>query len=289
MADVRRIVLSRKGFDSAYGGYPSPVLPGGRMLSLPIPSGDVLRYSDLRFDERTSYYDLMFQLRPKVRHRKEWHPLTPSTRCHLDPDLSRETIRRDPSWLPLFGQIGGAQTHLENRGVGAGDLFLFFGTFREAEFTAGGLKFKRGAPAVHAVFGYIQVGEVVRVGPDTRCPAWMRYHPHVDSGRKHETNNTIWVAREKFSLDPDLPGGGTLAFGEGLVLSKRGESKSKWSLPPVFEGAEISHHGPGAWRDGYFQSASIGQEFVVDATPEIVDWAVNLVSGHARATPLFTR
>jgi hypothetical protein len=33
-----KVILSRKGFDSGYGGIPSPVLPDGTMLSLPIPS-----------------------------------------------------------------------------------------------------------------------------------------------------------------------------------------------------------------------------------------------------------
>jgi len=32
-----KVILSRKGFDSGYGGFPSPVLPDGTMLSLPIP------------------------------------------------------------------------------------------------------------------------------------------------------------------------------------------------------------------------------------------------------------
>ncbi|RIE11762.1 hypothetical protein SMC3_08215 [Candidatus Cryosericum hinesii] len=33
-----RVILSRKGFDSGYGGWASPILPDGRMLSLPIPA-----------------------------------------------------------------------------------------------------------------------------------------------------------------------------------------------------------------------------------------------------------
>ena len=33
-----RLILSRKGFDSANGGCPSPIFPDGSMLSLPIPS-----------------------------------------------------------------------------------------------------------------------------------------------------------------------------------------------------------------------------------------------------------
>lgn len=32
-----KLILSRKGFDTHNGGGPSPILPDGRMLSLPIP------------------------------------------------------------------------------------------------------------------------------------------------------------------------------------------------------------------------------------------------------------
>ena len=38
-----KAILSRKGFNSAFGGYPSPILPGGEMVSLPIPSKDSIR------------------------------------------------------------------------------------------------------------------------------------------------------------------------------------------------------------------------------------------------------
>jgi hypothetical protein len=31
---VMKVILSRKGFDSGYGGYPSPILPDGWMISL---------------------------------------------------------------------------------------------------------------------------------------------------------------------------------------------------------------------------------------------------------------
>ena len=32
-----KIILSRKGFDSDFGGYPSLIMPEGRTISLPIP------------------------------------------------------------------------------------------------------------------------------------------------------------------------------------------------------------------------------------------------------------
>jgi hypothetical protein len=37
---MAKVILSRKGFDSSCGGYPSPILPDGTMISLPIPAGD---------------------------------------------------------------------------------------------------------------------------------------------------------------------------------------------------------------------------------------------------------
>ncbi len=50
-----KVILSRKGFDSQYGGKPSPILPDGRLISLPIPSqDDKLRYSDLSLDGKQS-------------------------------------------------------------------------------------------------------------------------------------------------------------------------------------------------------------------------------------------
>ena len=43
-----KIILSRKGFDAEYGGQPSPILPDGTLLSMPIPYPDeVIKYTDL--------------------------------------------------------------------------------------------------------------------------------------------------------------------------------------------------------------------------------------------------
>ena len=41
-----KIVLGRKGFDSGWGGNPSPILPEGRLVSLPIPDLDGIRGFD---------------------------------------------------------------------------------------------------------------------------------------------------------------------------------------------------------------------------------------------------
>jgi len=45
-----KVILSRKGFDSQYGGMPSPILPDGTLLSLPIPSK-----TDMNYNIKTEY------------------------------------------------------------------------------------------------------------------------------------------------------------------------------------------------------------------------------------------
>jgi hypothetical protein len=64
---VIKITLSRKGFDSPYGDYPGPILPDGKMVSLPIPLKDDLTYSDLEVKAGCTYYDLMKRLRPTIK------------------------------------------------------------------------------------------------------------------------------------------------------------------------------------------------------------------------------
>jgi Nucleotide modification associated domain 3 len=57
-----KIIFSRKGFDSGWGGWPSPILPDLRMVSLPIPDKGGIPYADLRLDGWKSYAHLMTEL-----------------------------------------------------------------------------------------------------------------------------------------------------------------------------------------------------------------------------------
>ena len=157
-----KVILSRKGFDSQYGRIPSPILPDGTLLSLPIPtSAPGRRFADL-IHGGTSYQHIITELGGNQTMAAGF--------CHLDPDLRPGGA---PGWLPAFGQVDAAQTHLAHRGVGVGDLFLFFGRYRLTEFADGHLRYVRGTPALHVVFGYLQVGRVVQ-GEAVRDYPW---HP----------------------------------------------------------------------------------------------------------------
>lgn len=257
-----KIVLSRKGFDSVYGGYPSPILPNGNMISLPIPLDDSIKYSDLKIDGST-YYDRMVDLRPKIRFNKKWQELSIDMRCHLDPDIYKDSIDRDPDWRPCFGQINSAQRHLERQGVGKNDLFLFFGWFRSTKNNNGKLEFEPHERGFHAIFGYFQIGKMIKTKQDSFVPEWMAYHPHTDEKRKHNETNAIYIARDNLDWNGSLLGAGRFILNDNLILTKKGLSRSKWNLPDCFHEAEISYHSTNSWKEGYFQSATIGQEFVI--------------------------
>ncbi|BAP87799.1 putative uncharacterized protein [Burkholderiales bacterium GJ-E10] len=81
---------------------------------------------------------------------------------HLDPDLDLTVLPRRQGWRPAFGQTEGQLTHLMNCGVEPGDLFLFFGWFREVEEQPDGTLVKaRIGQNRHVIFGWLQIGSII--------------------------------------------------------------------------------------------------------------------------------
>lgn len=113
----RRIILSRKGFDSKYGGCASPILADGTLVSMPIPEEGVpLQYRHINsVAGGCNLGDLVSKLKGNV---------SPNSGVHLDPDLRRELHGPgDAPWRPLFGQCDAAERHLEKQEVDKDDLF----------------------------------------------------------------------------------------------------------------------------------------------------------------------
>ena len=129
---AKKLILSRKGFDSGSGGCPSPIFPHGTMFSLPIPFGDHEQFDDLQHGD----VDIASVVTDITNGR-----LHGQNRVHFDPDLNFETYRyrknraRWQQWRGMLGQTGIAQGHLDKQGVGSGDVFLFFGLYRRVEET----------------------------------------------------------------------------------------------------------------------------------------------------------
>lgn len=265
-----KIIISRKGFDSENGKTASPVMPDGAMLSFPIPSCDGQSYRNMIYNGK-NYMDIWKSL--KVCSENDEFNVA----CHLDPDIkrnNRSVCDHMENWKPAFGQCNAAETHLENNGVGIGDLFMFFGWFRETEEINGKIKYKRGSKDAHMLFGYLQIGKIAR-GDEVRNYPW---HPHsnylID-------NNTIYEASEHLvidGIDTGLPGAGTFKYSDELVLTMPGQTKSRWLLPDFFKEVTISCHSKDSFKpEGYFQTVRIGQEFVVSEDPRVTEWAKNII------------
>lgn len=276
-----KLILSRKGFDSAAGGVASPILPDGTMLSLPIPDRrSPIRYSDIRLQG----HDIGKVVEDLTRGKKKAH-----FGAHLDPDVVASAYARGPGWRPIFGQAGGEQSVLTRECVGPGDLFLFFGWFRDVEHAGASLRYRKGAPDLHVIWGWMQVASVIDVATST-IPDWARYHPHVASTAER-INNTIYVASDRLELEGlsgRLPGAGVFdRYQDRLRLTKPGATRSVWSLPSWFEprGKQaLGYHGETSrWsRTGDrvdLKTVGRGQEFVLDTLhyPEAMAWVRELL------------
>ena len=269
-----KIILSRKGFDKENGGMPSPIMPDGTLLSLPIPQkNDPNKFSRLIYGNK-SYLDIIQELKPNTEISQN------NEECHLDPDLRKGLLQRERGWLPLFGQANAAETHLRNSGVTKGDLFLFFGWFRNTTEVNGKLEFvKNKATDVHIIYGYLQVGQKFEGYDEVfKLPKQFEYHPHYMNNRKESPNNSIYVASNSLSFLPSKGGAGCFKYHDRLVLTKKGSTRSKWLLPEYFKKVKITYHSNHSWKNDYFQSAAKGQEFVIEANRKVENWAKELIT-----------
>lgn len=255
-----RVIFSRKGFDSAAGGCPSPVV-NGRPYSLPIPARTRtrVRYRDLPNDSG--------RILCSVTNDDTWM----ERHCHLDPDLDAQAMMRRPDWRGAFGQVGRAQGHLRNQAVAEGDLFLFFGLFRAVHRVNGRWRFE--GASEHRVFGWLQIENVVTIGENPadalRTYPWLADHPHTDGDDEWPESNTVYVSRRQLRIDGlrrRLPGWGL--FRDGYRLTAGDSSQpSLWEVPdwlnPVLGGVGLSCHDASRFDEsGRLRSVGRGQEFV---------------------------
>ena len=219
-----RIIFSRKGFDSAAGGGPSPIV-GGRPLSLPIPAGAASQttYGDLGLGEHAA----------KASRGK----LGADDLCHHDPMFT-------DGGVCLFGQCGAAQTHLERQGVGVGDVFLFFGLFRDEQ---------SGEPH-HRIFGFLEVEELLSLVEGAPVELVDRAHPHALA--MHHKNDVIYRG----------PGKVAPRASDALRLTVSGGPVTMWNRPAWLKHGGLSYHDkPERWlRGSKLRSVARGQEFVAD-------------------------
>ena len=287
-----KLILSRKGFDSSNGRCESPIFPDGTMFSLPIPvAEDKITYGKLRHVSEDLGVINIGDVVKDLTHGR----YGPNSRAHLDPDINRHAYRRREGWRGLFGQVKQAQGHLANEGVEKGDLFLFFGRFREVERTNGEWSFIPEATKKHVIFGWLQIGDI-RQGVGSEGPSivglpWASHHPHLQYGGGDK--NTLYVATEDLKIGNRFKASGHGVFphfDKRLQLTNpHGAGISQWRLPswfyPSADKKMLSWHGNNYERwtlepdAAYLNSQDQGQEFVLDCDhyPEAIGWASDFI------------
>lgn len=256
------------------------------MLSIAIPD----KRSPIRYRDLNSTLAGRVQMSTLVKHLSNGR-VTGKDAVHLDPDLVAGSVDRREPYQPLFGQCGAAQSHLDSHGIGRGDLFLFFGWFREVELFKKRWRYVPGAPDRHVLYGWLQINQVVTVEQINRSSIQQSAanHPHchgVFSG-----TNSIYSAAKTLSLKRSLPGAGVFKkYRSQRCLSAENCSRSIWHLPawmyPQGRDSALSYHSdPKRWSHYddtkvQLRSAARGQEFVLnlDHYPEGKMWVKDLFS-----------
>ena len=269
-----KFILSRKGFDSQFGGSPSPVFPEDAldnkklMLSLPIPEKDSngnIYNTGINSDD-LNFFNFTFN----------------EKYVHLDPDIRPELYKTLPdNFIPSLGQYDSAASHLNTNGVGEKDVFLFFGLFKKLEWINERWLFT-GKP-FHAIWGYMQVEQKFDLSEESNREQFKN-HLHV----KHpalRNPNFIYTAKKHLELNgniSDIPGYGAFRFDEILKLTLPGDDKvTHWKkdcLPWLREGCpNMTYHRKGNFKAAYFQASYRGQEFVVEDGEPYIEWFKNLL------------
>lgn len=221
-----KLILSRKGFDSAAGGCPSPIVDG-RPLSMPIPASG---------SSTTTYADLGLG---EIVERITRGRISGASLCHHDPMFHDGEC--------LLGQCGAAQSHLARHGIGPGDVFLFFGLFADPDT----------GERHHRIFGYLKVRSATPVSAmagEERAELVALRHPHLLDRRV--TNDVIYRGEGAAAKRADI----------ALRMTRPGGPLSHWHVPEWLQRRGLSYHAkPWRWAaPGALELVSRGQEFVCD-------------------------
>jgi hypothetical protein len=278
-----KIILSRKGVDSASGGCPSPILPDGRLRCLPIPDHhSAVKYASIYAHDTYPTGDIVESLTKKK--------ISATSRAHLDPDIDPRSKQRESDWRGVFGQCGASQSHLEKQQIGVGDIFLFFGLYRHTKENECGLKFDPNFNNEHIFWGWLQIEKIIPIDCENRANLqWCHDHPHIYYHQR--SNNSIYIASKAISLpgikDRSLAGAGIFPEVHPHLRLTAVESTrpSLWRLPKWFSpksGRPLSYHtAPERWQKCprgedavLWESVGRGQEFVIDIgdDSEATEW-----------------
>lgn len=285
----RKIIFSRKGMDSEYGKIVNPIMPDGLMLSLPIPREDDEKTFKEIIYKRQGYEKTLEKIIEELSYVKnkginnKIKAMVAKGCCHPDPDINEFLRAQETNWRPAMGFTQGEKFKLIDC-VRPGDIFLYYGTFKPTEESGGKLQYKSKYEEFHAIFGYLEVKEIVTEKENAeRMKAEFPSHPHTAYiGNPEKRENTLFVSDKEAS--------GIFKYAPELCLTARNRTKSVWDLQGFPEDAEIitgakndKKYKPVKEENQFiFESLPRGQEFIVTMPDEksekaLIDWAKHVI------------
>ncbi len=298
-----KVIFSRKGFDSSYGGFPSIILPKEmdyKMISFPIPETnpkcEVIEANNLFYTlgngRKLSLEEIFKQLKiidniniPEFsQNRKVIVPRRKGMEWDYNSEKHRTVFHYDPQVPKIgydyaaFGQSGAAATHLLSKEISCGDVFLFFGTFLKTFLNDDNdISYDSRMHEIQAIWGYMIIDDVFHIKPDAN-DILIKKGDNYDKLNDNEEplsrykklkEHPHYVNKDrKYTEKGDniiICGKrfGTFNFKPQYQLTKIGYKKSYWELPAFLKGTNISYCGK--VKDPFcFKSADIGQEFVAE-------------------------
>jgi hypothetical protein len=265
---MKKIIFSRKGFDSSAGGIASPIFPDFTLFSIPIPSDDredEQNYKDLAFSyKQESIADILNDLSKKSIVKQGYTSSCnyKTQRCHHDP-MHIQTEEYDGI---VFGQYDRAAGHLRNKKVSEGDIFLFYGWFKEVEKNSDTWQYKQKAKDLHLIWSYMVVGEVYSIEtPQQReqllkTHPFLKEHPHMKIEKDKTTKtNTLYLSKEYKYFN----------YSQNRILTdtKEYKGRSNWRLPKYFNQPQAFSYLKKFHDNDNDTNVSFrgyGQEFVLD-------------------------
>ncbi len=280
-----KVILSKKGLDSGCSNWPIFLKNNTKeMPFIPIPEMNGMH----------TYGVLNVASCEKLYFHKSHNAILvdENVTCHLDPQLE-DYFGYGRNFRATFGQSGRAQSHLNNCGVGVGDLFLFYGWYYN----------ENTKKDENIIFGYMKIGiilgfdlngnvfeitkqnQVEKIGNInkkdfvqeyenkykflTNQPHWVRLK---DDFKTNYKNDVIYIAENG--------GFGIFNYKESLILTDKEEKncKTEWFIDGLENITELHpmrrkvalKEGRGRLVKGYCQ------ELVIDCV-DAEKWAEGLI------------
>ena len=192
-----KIILSKKGLDSSYGGYPIKMQNDNddtywSLITIPIPiyddpksnkcmlKGENIKYVCHHMDGEPKGLINLYEKRvgDKIKVKDIAKSIEVDSNSvnkfliHTDPYIINYSENDNYDYIGSFGQANSAQGHLRKQNVSIGDIFLFYGWY----------KFNSEPYERQVIFGYLQVDCIITL--DKKYKSKLEQDKSIDKFEK---------------------------------------------------------------------------------------------------------